>query len=102
MKQWAMNRRGFLATGGNCDQSGSQLETTGVTESHTHTITIMAAQIQAANTGSIFTTSSSSGHTHPVQLTAAQYSSLQANQGVATNTGSGGDGHTHSLTINCA
>jgi hypothetical protein len=88
--------------GGNCAQNGSQLETTGTTDGHTHTITLTAADIGAANPSAVFTTSST-GHTHPVQLTPQQYSALLENQGVSMNTGIGGaDGHMHTLTLNCA
>jgi hypothetical protein len=89
-------------TGGNCSLNGSQAETTSITEEHTHTIQLTAADITEANTSNVFTTSDDDGHTHPVQLTADQYMSLQANQGVSLSTGPGGDGHTHTLTINCA
>lgn len=93
---------GTPTSGGNCGANGSQLETTGVTEGHDHTIQLTATQINAANTSAIFTTSSV-GHTHPVQLTSAQYASLASNTGISLNTGvaSDGDGHFHSLTINC-
>jgi hypothetical protein len=88
-------------TPGNCDQNGSPVETTGITESHTHTIQLSAAEIQAANPSAVFTTSNV-GHTHPVQLTAQQYADLQANQSISLVTGPGGDGHSHTLTLSCA
>jgi hypothetical protein len=93
---------GTPASGGNCDANGTQLETTGLTEGHTHTISISAAEIQAASAGAVFVTSNV-GHTHNVQLTALEYANLQANQGVSLTTGAAiTDGHTHTVTFNCA
>jgi hypothetical protein len=92
---------GGAVSGGNCSANGTGLETTGITDDHSHTIQLTAAQINAADTSAVFTTSSA-GHTHPVQLTAQQFASLQGNQGVSLSTEDGGAGHTHTLVFNCA
>jgi hypothetical protein len=93
---------GTPTSSGNCSANGTSLETTGLSEGHTHTISISAAEIHAANTGAVFVTSSV-GHTHNVQLTAVEYTNLQANQGVSLTTGAATtDGHTHTVTFNCA
>lgn|GEM_PF-3188456 len=99
---YGVSSSGNPMPGGNCLANGTPVETTGITESHTHTIALSAADIQAANPNAVFVTSST-GHTHNVQLTAQQYTSLQANQGIAIFTGPAiTDGHIHSLTLNCA
>lgn len=86
---------------GYCDTYGSKLETTGITEAHTHTIMIPAAEIASGSVTTVYVTSVYGTHSHPVQLTAADYTALMANESITMSTGPGGDGHTHSLTITC-
>lgn len=92
-----------IANGGNCNSNGSSLDTTGVTDSHTHTIQLTAAEIQAGNTAAVFTTSVYVDHSHDINLSTPDYTNLQNNQGISLTTEPGGtDGHVHTIVINCA
>ena len=88
--------------GGNCSANGSQVETTTLTDGHSHSIQITAVEINTANPAAVFSTTATD-HSHTVQLTSQDYTSLLANEGVTVTTGIGGaDNHTHQVIINCA
>jgi hypothetical protein len=66
---------------------------------HTHTLTIMAAQI---NSGMMaFTTGSASNHTHMVMLTTGDLTQLRMGMAV-TKTSSTDNNHSHMYSIECA
>jgi len=70
--------------------------------SHTHTVTIEKADIQASPmTGISGTTSSNSAHTHSFAMTQAQLMTCNSGGSVMTMTGSSdvGGAHTHAFTI---
>jgi hypothetical protein len=66
---------------------------------HTHSVTITAAQIEAAS-GVTLQLSSASGHVHEVALSSAEVMDIGAGEPVTTFTLSDSTGHSHSVTFN--
>jgi hypothetical protein len=80
--------------GGSC---GANIVAKSSGAQHTHTLTIMAADITAGATKK-FQTSNDSGHTHWVEITAADFTTLKGGGEVKKKSCSGGD---HEYVLKC-
>ena len=80
----------------------SQMFTSSLVNSHTHTVTLTMNQLQSPPAGGIsLTTSSASGHTHSFAMTQAQLTTVDGGTDVNIVTGSSdvGGTHTHEFAI---
>jgi hypothetical protein len=85
------------AGGGGGGSCGANIVAKSSGEMHTHTLTIMAADITAGATKK-FETSNDSGHTHWVEITMADFTMLKAGMEVKKKSCSGGD---HQYVLKC-
>lgn len=83
----------------NCLENGTN---TSVASSagHTHSFTVPKEDV-AAGVEKSYTLSNVNSHTHQVTLSAAQFSELQSNHSISA-TSTSDSGHTHSITVSCA
>ncbi|HUP56080.1 MAG TPA: hypothetical protein VM598_01415 [Bdellovibrionota bacterium] len=93
----------FLAACGSTETTATGcaagLTATTSTGSHTHSIVITRAEIEAG-VQKTYTTTVGNSHTHTVTVTAAQFSDLAANSDVVLTTSTDG-AHDHQIALNC-
>jgi len=87
---------GGVVSGGSCLANGT---TAAIGTNHGHTITVTAADV-SAGVSKTFNIQGSGDHNHTVTITAAQFASLQGNVGVQITSST--NGHSHTVTVNCA
>lgn len=74
---------------------------TAISANHGHALTIPAADVDSTVT-IVYGIAGSADHNHLVTLSAAQLAQIKAKTPVTVVSTMGGDGHTHSVTVNCA
>jgi hypothetical protein len=87
-------------TGGNCLSNGTSVAIL-VQHIPNHTLTIPTGDLSSTNSITYTLADNGAGHTHTVTLTAQDFANLRSNQGIA-ETSTLVDGHTHSVTVDCA
>ena len=86
-----------IKDGGDCLKNGAKES---ISENHGHKLTVSVSDMENA-VSKTYSIQGSSGHDHNVTLTEADFTSLKANKGIqkeSTTT----DGHSHTVTVNCA
>ena len=74
---------------------------TAISANHGHALAIPAGDVDSTVT-MIYGIAGAADHNHLVTLTAAQLAQIKAKTAVTVTSTVGGDGHTHSVTVNCA
>src|SRR5690349_1339298 len=83
----------------NCAANGTRVAIGG---NHGHSMSVSAADV-AAGASKTYDITGGASHSHNVTISGAAFAMLQSNTGVMTlSTAGGTDGHTHSITVNCA
>lgn len=83
----------------NCLQNGTN-STVASAAGHSHSFTVPKEDV-SAGVEKTYVLSNVNSHTHQVTITAAQFTTLQGNNSV-TATSTSDSGHTHSVTVSCA
>jgi len=74
---------------------------TSISANHDHALVIPATDLDS-NVAIVYGIQGNADHTHLVTLSAAQLAQIKAKTAVTVLSSMGGDGHTHSVTVNCA
>jgi hypothetical protein len=74
---------------------------TTISANHGHAIAIAAGDVDSA-VDKVYSILGAADHNHLVTLTAAQLAQIKGKSAVTVTSTAGGDGHTHSVTVNCA
>jgi hypothetical protein len=74
---------------------------TTISANHGHALQIPATDVDS-NVAIVYGIQGAADHTHLVTLSAAQLAQIKAKTAVTVQSTMGGDGHTHSVTVNCA
>jgi len=72
-----------------------------ISANHGHNITVSSADVNIG-TEKTYNIMGSGDHSHSVTVSAANFNTLKGNTQISVNSTSGGDGHTHNVTISCA
>lgn len=83
----------------NCLQNGTN-STVASAAGHSHSFTVSKEDVSAGVEKS-YVLSNVNSHTHQVTITAAQFTALRGNNSI-TATSTSDSGHTHSVTVSCA
>jgi hypothetical protein len=80
---------------------GLTCNATAITNNHGHALLIPASDTDSL-VDKVYNIVGAADHNHLVTLTAAQLAQIKAKTAVTVTSTAGGDGHTHSVTVNCA
>ena len=73
---------------------------TNISANHGHSLTILPGDVDST-VDKVYSIVGAADHNHLVTLSAAQLAQLKAKTAVTVVSTVGGDGHTHSVTVNC-